>query len=170
MPGSEPTETTRLRLEHEGDELVAHLSAMTVQHGGLGLYHEKASKLGPDPLREDADVELLWAKLPRIKKSIGLVLMDQTAMAGECIVLTRVGAGRNRSRSAWHRQRRALLAVTQQCDWPFLLAGCEPAVGHALSAVRGGGLCAGSCPSLWPLPPYHAASQRPSSLASLPRL
>jgi hypothetical protein len=36
-----PRETTRLRLEHPGDGLVAHLSAMTVAHGGMELYHEK---------------------------------------------------------------------------------------------------------------------------------
>ncbi|KAI8465749.1 MAG: hypothetical protein J3K34DRAFT_435962, partial [Monoraphidium minutum] len=77
-----PRETTRLRLEAGGDALVAHLSAMTVAHGGLELYESKSSKLGPDPLREDADPELLWAKVQRCKKPIGLVLMDQTMMAG----------------------------------------------------------------------------------------
>jgi len=40
-PGQAPTETTRLRLEHEGAGIVAHLSAMTVAHGGLELYHAK---------------------------------------------------------------------------------------------------------------------------------
>jgi len=42
----------------------------------------QAAKLGPDPLREDADVEALWAKVTRCTKPIGLVLMDQTMMAG----------------------------------------------------------------------------------------
>jgi hypothetical protein len=41
LPGPEATPTTRLRLVHESSQLVAHLSAMTVQHGGLGLYQEK---------------------------------------------------------------------------------------------------------------------------------
>jgi hypothetical protein len=41
LPGPEPTPTTRLRLVHSPSQLVAHLSAMTVQHGGLGLYQEK---------------------------------------------------------------------------------------------------------------------------------
>jgi hypothetical protein len=40
------------------------------------------AKLGPDPLREDADVEELWAKVQRCKKPVGLVLMDQSMMAG----------------------------------------------------------------------------------------
>jgi hypothetical protein len=41
MPGPDPTPTTRLRLVHEGTGLVAHLSAMTVAHGGPGLYADK---------------------------------------------------------------------------------------------------------------------------------
>lgn len=40
--------------------LVGHVSAMTVAHGGIDMYHDKASKLGPDPLREDADKEVRW--------------------------------------------------------------------------------------------------------------
>jgi len=55
----EPTKTNRLRLEYPG--IIADLSAMTVQHGGMELYHEKRSKLGEDPLREDADPERLWS-------------------------------------------------------------------------------------------------------------
>ena len=38
--------------------LTVLLSAMTVEHGGMELYHEKIAKLGPDPLREDADKEV----------------------------------------------------------------------------------------------------------------
>jgi hypothetical protein len=41
LPGPEPTPTTRLRLVHESTGLMAHLSAMTVAHGGLELYQEK---------------------------------------------------------------------------------------------------------------------------------
>ncbi len=40
--------------------LVCHLSAMTVAHGpSPDLYDEKSAKLGPDPLREDADQVLM---------------------------------------------------------------------------------------------------------------
>lgn len=38
--------------------LVAYLSAMTVEHGSLELYQAAIRKLGPDPLREDADKEV----------------------------------------------------------------------------------------------------------------
>lgn len=203
LPGPEPTPTTRLRLVHEGTGLMAHLSAMTVAHGGLELYQEKVcgvlwgavgccgvlwgrvgwggvgqyaewggvgwgggctphsllwqpchillcaylpsnttvssmgkagwqwlacivrcvcvcvhksttlmhatcvgvgwsvgcvhvhvhvpcpitpqvSKLGPDPLRPDDDKERFWARVQGSKKPIGLLLMDQTAVAGVC--------------------------------------------------------------------------------------
>eukprot|EP00980_Cylindrotheca_fusiformis_P004124 scaffold894_cov153-Cylindrotheca_fusiformis.AAC.20 len=76
----EPTKTNRLRLECPG--IVADLSAMTVQHGGLELYHEKRKKLGEDPLRSDADPEALWNKVNRSKKSIGAIIMDQSFFAG----------------------------------------------------------------------------------------
>jgi formamidopyrimidine-DNA glycosylase len=76
----EPTKTNRLRLECPG--IVADLSAMTVQHGGLELYQEKKAKLGEDPLRKDADPEALWARVNKSKKSIGALIMDQTFFAG----------------------------------------------------------------------------------------
>eukprot|EP00892_Ulva_mutabilis_P010563 jgi/Ulvmu1/787/UM010_0161.1 len=78
----EPAATTRLRLESDDLDLIAHLSAMTVGHGDDAFYEEKISKLGPDPLREDADAELLWEAVQASKKPIGLVLMDQSMVAG----------------------------------------------------------------------------------------
>ena len=42
----------------------------------------KVEGLGPDPLREDADAERLWNSIQNSKKPIGLVLMDQTLVAG----------------------------------------------------------------------------------------
>ncbi len=38
--------------------LVGYLSAMTVEHGSVDLYLSAIQKLGPDPLREDADKEV----------------------------------------------------------------------------------------------------------------
>lgn len=61
---------------------VAHLSAMTVQHGGTDLYAAKKAGLGEDPLRADADPDLLYGKVVRSKKSIGQLLMDQAYFAG----------------------------------------------------------------------------------------
>jgi formamidopyrimidine-DNA glycosylase len=93
--GDEPatTATTRLRMEQldgrgveeqpiEG-HVVSHLSAMTVKHGSrAGLYEPKRATLGEDPLRDDADVERLWKKVSRSKKSIGALIMDQSCFCG----------------------------------------------------------------------------------------
>ena len=76
----DPTGTNRLRLECPG--IVADLSAMTVQHGGIELYNEKRSKLGEDPLREDADPENLWNRIQKSNKSIGALIMDQSYFTG----------------------------------------------------------------------------------------
>lgn len=46
------------------------------------LCRDKLKALGPDPLREDADAELLWRAVQGSKKPIGLVLMDQSMIAG----------------------------------------------------------------------------------------
>jgi len=78
--------TTRLLLQ-DGLEIGAHLSAMTVEHGNLQQYDIWASKLGPDPLRPDADFERLWiacgvAGCRGGNTSIGAVLMDQKRVAG----------------------------------------------------------------------------------------
>ena len=47
-----------------------------------GFYEKMSAKLGPDPLREDADGEVLWAKMQTSRKPVGLILMDQSAVAG----------------------------------------------------------------------------------------
>lgn len=70
------------RLEMRGHGLVAHLSAMTVQHGPLSLYTDKVDKLGEDPIREDACADRAWEKICKSKKSIGFLLMDQSVIAG----------------------------------------------------------------------------------------
>ncbi|KAK3239579.1 hypothetical protein CYMTET_50504 [Cymbomonas tetramitiformis] len=75
-------DTTRLRLYNEEFGIVTHLSAMTVQHGDENLYHDKRKLLGQDPLREDADVEQLWAKVSNSNKSIGALIMDQSVFCG----------------------------------------------------------------------------------------
>ena len=67
---------------HEASSTVALLSAMTCEHGDLAFMALKRSALGPDPLREDADGEKLWTKMRTSKKPIGLVLMDQSFVAG----------------------------------------------------------------------------------------
>jgi formamidopyrimidine-DNA glycosylase len=75
-----PTSTNRLRLECDG--IVADLSAMTVQHGGIDLFDGKRAKLGEDPLRDDADPERLWERVQKSRKSIGALVMDQSYFTG----------------------------------------------------------------------------------------
>jgi len=76
----DPTPTTRLRLED--GEYVAHLSAMTVQHGSVELFEQKRAELGEDPLRADADPGALWAKVSGSARPIGQIIMDQGFFAG----------------------------------------------------------------------------------------
>jgi hypothetical protein len=46
------------------------------------FYEAKVATLGEDPLREDADAEAAWQKISTSKKPIGLLLMDQSVIAG----------------------------------------------------------------------------------------
>ena len=39
-------------------------------------------RLGPDPLRDDADWTAAWARIARSKKPVGALLMDQSVLAG----------------------------------------------------------------------------------------
>jgi len=86
--------TTRLRLQEvasnangrsstsNGNNFITHLSAMTVAHGNHSLFSSKKAALGQDPLRTDADPELLYNKIAKSKKSIGKIIMDQSYFAG----------------------------------------------------------------------------------------
>jgi len=40
------------------------------------------NRLGPDPLRNDADPGQAWARISKSRKAIGALLMDQSVMAG----------------------------------------------------------------------------------------
>lgn len=80
-PRPEPTPTTRLRLA--GDDSAWDLTGPMVC--AVVSPDDRArvvAKLGPDPLRRDADPELMWAELQRSSKSIGLLLMEQDVVAG----------------------------------------------------------------------------------------
>ena len=45
-------------------------------------YRAVLHRLGPDPLRDDADPELAWKRIHRSTTPIGLLLMDQSVVAG----------------------------------------------------------------------------------------
>lgn len=69
------------------------------------------ARLGPDPLRADADPEEAWAKISRSRTAIGQILMDQSVIAGvgniyraELLWRARIHPrlpGRDLSRPAW---------------------------------------------------------------------
>ena len=82
-PDTKPT--TRLRLEEttiNNRRYITHLSAMTVQSGTPSLYWDKKAALGADPLRSDADVDLLYNKVSKSKRSIAQLIMDQSFFTG----------------------------------------------------------------------------------------
>ena len=80
-PFPEPRETVRLRLA--GEEAAVDLTGAT--ECSLVDPAQRAAvldRLGPDPLRRDADPERAWARLRRRKGPVGAALMDQSVIAG----------------------------------------------------------------------------------------
>ena len=80
-PGPDPKDTVRMRIT--GPKWTADLTGPTdcrVLDGD-----EEAvirARLGPDPIRDDADPELAWARITKRRSTIGEALMDQKVMAG----------------------------------------------------------------------------------------
>mmetsp|Transcript_35570 Transcript_35570/g.82613 ORF Transcript_35570/g.82613 Transcript_35570/m.82613 type:complete len:502 (-) Transcript_35570:436-1941(-) len=84
----DPRPTCRLRLREVGGKTAAHLSCMTLTYGGPELYSEKRAALGEDPLRADADPDILYEKIVKMGmqkgggRSVGRLIMDQALFAG----------------------------------------------------------------------------------------
>ena len=47
-----------------------------------GQVSDVVARLGPDPLRSDADPSWAWARITKSRRPIGALLMDQTVIAG----------------------------------------------------------------------------------------
>jgi len=47
-----------------------------------GEVDDLTARLGPDPLRDDADVEMSWAALQRKRVGVGRALLDQSVLSG----------------------------------------------------------------------------------------
>lgn len=77
----DPTSTTRLRLATAdvGWDLIGPMLAAAITPADKRAV---MARLGPDPLRKDADPEQAWAKLQRSDKPVGLLLMEQDVIAG----------------------------------------------------------------------------------------
>lgn len=79
----EPAPRGALRLRLTGASRFADLRGATACE--LVTPAEKRSiheRLGPDPLRRDADPERAWTRLSRSRVSLGALLMDQAVVAG----------------------------------------------------------------------------------------
>lgn len=76
-----PAATTRLRLEADDVawDLIGPMLAAAITPADKRAV---TARLGPDPLRPDADPERLWARLQRSDKPVGLLLMEQDVVAG----------------------------------------------------------------------------------------
>lgn len=76
-----PRPTTRMRLLRAGlsFDLVGPTACEQLSRAELDRL---LARLGPDPLREDADLESAAERLSRCKKAIGAALLDQSLVAG----------------------------------------------------------------------------------------
>lgn len=80
-PALEPRGALRLRLENE--ERWADLRGPTACELVSPVEREVIlARLGPDPLRSDADPDRAWARISRSKVAIGALLMSQDVLSG----------------------------------------------------------------------------------------
>ena len=80
-PAPEPVGAVRLRLV--GPSAYADLrGATTCELISAETEQKILAKLGPDPLRPDADPSKAFARIHKSTKSIGALLMDQSVLAG----------------------------------------------------------------------------------------
>jgi len=82
-PTPMPLPVGQVRMRIVGTEYGTDLRGPTVceviDEGGVS---EILARLGPDPLRRDADPQLSWERISKSRKAIGALLMDQSVIAG----------------------------------------------------------------------------------------
>jgi len=81
----EPRETVRYRVEaggRDGGHAIDLVGATACELLDEPEVEAILARLGPDPLRTDADPERAWAALQRRSVGIGRALMDQSVLAG----------------------------------------------------------------------------------------
>ena len=76
-----PVGQVRLRVQNDGAYADLRGATQCELIGGERR-RQVIGKLGPDPLRADADPERAWLRIHRSDKPIGELLMDQTVLAG----------------------------------------------------------------------------------------
>lgn len=81
--GEAPEPRGQVRLRIQGDESYADLRGPTAcEVLSPDQVAALTGRIGPDPIRTDADPERAWARVHRSRAPIGGVLMDQSAFAG----------------------------------------------------------------------------------------
>lgn len=80
-PPPEPRGAVRLRVV--GEDRAFDLNGPTACELLSGTEFQKLrSRLGEDPLRDDADPEIAWQKISRSRSAIGQLLLNQSVIAG----------------------------------------------------------------------------------------
>ncbi|MFF9284411.1 Fpg/Nei family DNA glycosylase [Streptomyces griseosporeus] len=109
-PAPPPTDTVRLRLANDTAwaDLRGPTTCALITDAEKRAIHDR---LGPDPLREDADPDAAWRRVSRSRTTIAALLMDQKVVAGvgnvyRAEVLFRHGidpyrAGKDLTRAEW---------------------------------------------------------------------
>ena len=81
--GAMPAPVGAVRMRMVGADSYTDLRGPTacevIDDGGVD---DVLARLGPDPLRSDADPELAWQRITKSRRTIGGLLMDQKVMAG----------------------------------------------------------------------------------------
>ncbi|GAA0614673.1 Fpg/Nei family DNA glycosylase [Kutzneria viridogrisea] len=81
LPEPAPTGQVRMRLvgRTTGTDLRGPTACELLTDEGVDRLF---ARLGPDPLRKDADPDRAWARISRSRTSIAVLLLDQTVLAG----------------------------------------------------------------------------------------
>jgi DNA-formamidopyrimidine glycosylase len=81
--GEAPEPRGQVRLRLESDDAYADLRGPTAcEVLAPAEVTALAARIGPDPIRKDADPDRAWQKVSRSRAPIGTLLMDQSAFAG----------------------------------------------------------------------------------------
>ncbi|MGV0554639.1 Fpg/Nei family DNA glycosylase, partial [Mycobacterium kansasii] len=81
--GSFPEAVGQVRMRMIGADYGTDLRGPTVcEVIDEGQVSDVLARLGPDPLRGDADPSWAWKRIAKSRRPIGALLMDQTVMAG----------------------------------------------------------------------------------------
>jgi endonuclease VIII len=80
-PSADPRPSVRVRLAAPAVawDLIAPITCEVLDGDGVAALR---GRLGPDPLRDDADPERFVAALARDRRALGVVLLDQAVVAG----------------------------------------------------------------------------------------